>query len=59
MSKAKLSMFDILDPDTRKNKLSLNIFIPLLYMRNMDSSSQIAFLHRRKLNMVGKELVPG
>lgn len=59
MSKAKLSMFDILDPDTRKNKLSLNIFIALLYMRNMDSSSQIAFLHGRKLNMVGKELVPG
>lgn len=52
-------MFDILDPDTRKNKLSLNIFIALLYMRNMDSSSQIAFLHGRKLNMVGKELVPG
>lgn len=56
------SMFDILERVTKKNKHSLNSFMPILNMSNMDSSSQIEFLHgdhRRKLNMVGKDLVVG
>lgn len=56
------SMFDILERVTRKNKHFLNSFIPLLHMSNMKGSSQIEFLHgeqRRKLNMVGKEIVVG
>lgn len=56
------SMFDILERVTRRNKHSFNNFIPLLNMSIMESSSQIEFLHgdcRRKLNIVGKELVAG
>lgn len=41
------SMPYILDLVTRKNKHSLNIFIPFLNMRNMESNSQIAFLRGR------------
>lgn len=55
------SMFDILERVTRKNKHSLNGLI-LLNTSNIKSSSEIEFLqgeHRRKLNMVGKEIVVG
>lgn len=56
------SMFDILERIPAKNKHSLNSFVPLLNMNNMENSSKIEFLHgdhRRKLNMVGKELLVG
>lgn len=50
-------MFDILDPATRKNKHHvLNISIPLLYVRNMENSYEIAFLYRKnRLNIEGKQ----
>lgn len=55
-------MFDILECVTRKNKHSLYSFIALLNTSNIESSSKIEFLHgdhRRKLIMVGRELVAG